>query len=93
MITLSYENYSLLLHMAASATLNELNEMVNSSLISPDEYLGKLGQLLASNRITEAEYLHSIAITKEATGSLSVNIWHINQRHLMRWRANIAAEQ
>lgn len=68
MITLSYENYSLLLHMAASATLNELNEMVNSSLISPDEYLGKLGQLLASNRITEAEYLHSIAITKEATG-------------------------
>jgi|GEM_PF-2456287 len=67
LITLSYENYSLLLHKAASGTLDELNEMVNDTLISPDEYLPKLGQLLSSNRITEAEYLEAIRKTRAAT--------------------------
>jgi hypothetical protein len=67
LIQLSYENYSFLLHKAASGTLNELNEMVNDTLISPDEYLIKLEELLHSNRITEAEYLEAIRNTRAAT--------------------------
>ena len=67
LITLSYENYSILLHKAASGTLDELNDMVNGTLIAPDEYLQKLGQLLSSNRITEAEYLEAIRKTRAAT--------------------------
>lgn len=67
LIALSYENYSLLLHKAASGTLNELNEMVNESIIYPDEYLSKLGQLLSSDRISEGEYLNAIRKTRAAT--------------------------
>jgi hypothetical protein len=67
LITLSYADYSALMHKATSGLLNDLNAMVNRTLITPGEYLIKLGQMLDANRITEADYLRAIITTKAAT--------------------------
>lgn len=67
LITLSYEDYSALLHKATSGTLDNLNAMVNQTLITPEEYLTKLKQMLDGNRLTEVEYLGAIKATSTTT--------------------------
>jgi hypothetical protein len=67
LITLSYVDYSALLQKASSAALKDLNTLVNNTLITPEEYLITLKQMLDNNRITEVDYLSAIYKTKAAT--------------------------
>ena len=67
LITLSYVDYSAMLQKASSGTLNDLNTLVNKTLITPEEYLINLKQMLDDNRITEVDYLSAIRATKAAT--------------------------
>ena len=67
LITLSYADYSSLLQKASSGMLNDLNALVNKTLITPEEYLITLKQMLDDNRITEVDYLSAISATKAAT--------------------------
>ena len=67
LITLSYADYSALLQKASSATLKDLNTLVNKTLVTPEEYLITLKQMLDDNRINEVDYLSAISATKAAT--------------------------
>ena len=67
LITLSYVDYSAMQQKASSATLKDLNTLVNKTLVTPEEYLIALKQMFDDNRITEVDYLSALRATKAAT--------------------------